>query len=175
MFTQGEVKVKVTKFFIGRKELINVYKLTKFDLCIMNGFWECIINGSWETKLNATAKRKLLTPDRQTDGFGQFIDWTFFGIGSIKSATVYKGNYIITDMCRCYLHIINWHNWIVTKLHKMLKAGPLRLKQLTNTLKIRILSETSILYLIRLRFNHSNCGSPPVKTYANKQSLLGEK
>ena len=29
------------------------------------------------------------------------------------------------------------------------KAGPLRLKQLTNTLKIRILSETSILYLIR--------------------------
>ena len=31
----------------------------------------------------------------------------------------------------------------------LLKAGPLRLKQLTNTLKIRILSETSILYLIR--------------------------
>ena len=31
----------------------------------------------------------------------------------------------------------------------ILKAGPLRLKQLTNTLKIRILSETSILYLIR--------------------------
>ena len=29
------------------------------------------------------------------------------------------------------------------------KAGPLRLKQLANTLKIRILSETSILYLIR--------------------------
>ena len=29
------------------------------------------------------------------------------------------------------------------------KAGPVRLKQLTNTLKIRILSETSILYLIR--------------------------
>ena len=29
------------------------------------------------------------------------------------------------------------------------KAGPLRFKQLTNTLKIRILSETSILYLIR--------------------------
>ena len=26
-----------------------------------------------------------------------------------------------------------------------------------------------------LRFNHSNCGSPPVKTYANKQSLLEEK
>ena len=31
----------------------------------------------------------------------------------------------------------------------VIKAGPLRLKQLTNTLKIRILSETSILYLIR--------------------------
>ena len=30
-----------------------------------------------------------------------------------------------------------------------LKAGPLRLKQLTNTLTIRILSQTSILYLIR--------------------------
>ena len=29
------------------------------------------------------------------------------------------------------------------------KAGPLRLKQLINTLKIRILSQTSILYLIR--------------------------
>ena len=26
-----------------------------------------------------------------------------------------------------------------------------------------------------LRFNHSNCGSPPVKTYVNKQSLLEEK
>ena len=44
-----EVKVKVTKFCIGRDELINVNKLTKFDLCI--------INGLWETKLNATAKR----------------------------------------------------------------------------------------------------------------------
>ena len=31
----------------------------------------------------------------------------------------------------------------------LLKAGPLRLKQLTNTLKIRILAETSILDLIR--------------------------
>ena len=54
-----EVKVKVTKFCIGREELINVNKLTKFD--------SCIINGLWETKLNATAKRKLLTPERQTD------------------------------------------------------------------------------------------------------------
>ena len=31
----------------------------------------------------------------------------------------------------------------------MFKAGPLRLKQLTNALKKRILSETSILYSIR--------------------------
>ena len=31
----------------------------------------------------------------------------------------------------------------------LLKAGPLRLKQLTNTLKIRILPEFSILFLIR--------------------------
>ena len=29
------------------------------------------------------------------------------------------------------------------------KAGPLKLKQRTNTLKLRIFSETSILYLIR--------------------------
>ena len=29
------------------------------------------------------------------------------------------------------------------------KAGPLQLKQLTNTLKIKILSETSTLYSIR--------------------------
>ena len=35
------------------------------------------------------------------------------------------------------------------KQNSDIKAGPLRLKQLTNTLKIRILSETSILYLIR--------------------------
>ena len=44
--------------------------------------------------------------------------------------------------------------WIFRKLDwtqnlSILKAGPLRLKQLTNTLKIGILSETSILYLIR--------------------------
>ena len=77
-----EVKVKVTKFCVGREELINVNKLTKFDFCI--------INGLWETKLNATAKRKLLTPDRrtdgqtdgQTDGFRQFIDRTCFAIRS---------------------------------------------------------------------------------------------
>ena len=55
-----EVKVKVTKFCIGREELINVDKLKKFDLRI--------INGLWETKLNATAKHESLTPDRQRDG-----------------------------------------------------------------------------------------------------------
>ena len=33
--------------------------------------------------------------------------------------------------------------------NSFVKSGPLRLKQVTNTLKIRILSETSILYLIR--------------------------
>ena len=31
-----EGKVKVTLFCIGREELINVDKLTKFDLCIIN-------------------------------------------------------------------------------------------------------------------------------------------
>ena len=55
-----EVKVKVIKCCVGREELINVYKLTKFDLCIMNG-----LRG---TKLNATAKHKLLKPDRQLEG-----------------------------------------------------------------------------------------------------------
>ena len=31
------IKVKVTKFCAGLEELINVYKLTKFDSCIING------------------------------------------------------------------------------------------------------------------------------------------
>ena len=31
------VKVKVTKFCARLEELINVYKLTKFDSCIING------------------------------------------------------------------------------------------------------------------------------------------
>ena len=52
-----EVKVKVTKFCVSLEELINVYKLTKFD--------SCIINGLRETKLNATAKRNCW---RRTDG-----------------------------------------------------------------------------------------------------------
>ena len=58
MFTEAPVKVKVTKFCVCQEELINVYKLTKFDLCI--------INGLWGTKLNPTTKSKLLMPDRQT-------------------------------------------------------------------------------------------------------------
>ena len=32
-----EVKVKLTKFYVGPEERINVYNLTKFDLCIING------------------------------------------------------------------------------------------------------------------------------------------
>ena len=51
-----EVKVKVTKFCVGQDKLINVYKLTKFDLCI--------INGLWGTKLNATVDAGRT--DRQT-------------------------------------------------------------------------------------------------------------
>ena len=43
------IHCKVTKFCVGREELINVNKLTKFAFCI--------INGLSETKLNATAKR----------------------------------------------------------------------------------------------------------------------
>ena len=52
------LSVKVTKFCVGGQELINVYKPTKFDLCI--------INGLWGSKLNSTAKGKLLTADGQT-------------------------------------------------------------------------------------------------------------
>ena len=47
----------------------------------------------WETKLNATEKRKLLTPDRRTDGrtdsFRQFIDRTCFAIRSKMTSTFY--------------------------------------------------------------------------------------
>ena len=49
-----EVKVKVTKFCVDREELIKVYKLIKFDLCIING-----LQGS---KLNANVDAG------QTDG-----------------------------------------------------------------------------------------------------------
>ena len=62
-----EVKVKVTKFCVGQEELINFYKLTKFDLCIMNGLWG--------TKLNTNCWHR-------TDGFSQFIDQTCFAIRS---------------------------------------------------------------------------------------------
>ena len=44
------------------------------------------------------------------------------------------------------------------EVYVCIKAGILRLKQLTNTLKIRILSETSILYLIRYASVISNVG-----------------
>ena len=47
------------KYHHNQEEIIIVYNLTKFDLCI--------IYGLWGTKLNATAKRKLLK-DRQTEG-----------------------------------------------------------------------------------------------------------
>ena len=70
----------------------------------------------------------------------------------------------IQRFCACKMVII-----------RHIKAGPLRLEQLTNTLKIGILSETSINTLFdSLSFNHSNCGSPPVKTYANKRTWLEE-
>ena len=41
-----EVKVKVTKFCVGREELINVYKLTKFGLCFINGLWGTLLNAT---------------------------------------------------------------------------------------------------------------------------------
>ena len=58
---------------------------------------------------------------------GELVDW-------------HVGRYV----CKSVSPKTAIYNW-----RTRLKAGPLRLKQLTNTLKIRILSETSILYLIR--------------------------
>ena len=73
-------------------------------------------------------------------------------------------NVLQIDQCRCFITVFyniyvlfDWHarQWIcrwsdTCTCSSLLKAGPLRLKQqLTTTLKIRILSETSILYLIR--------------------------
>ena len=56
-----EVKVKVTKSCASLEELINVYKLTKFE--------SCIINDLWGTKLNPTAKHNCWrrTDRRRTD------------------------------------------------------------------------------------------------------------
>ena len=53
------------------------------------------------------------------------------------------------------------------------KAGSLKKKQPANTLKIRILSQTSKLYLMRHALVILIGG--PVKAYANKQTLLEEK
>ena len=64
--------------------------------------------------------------------------------------------HISHHLCKPVLkHFVQVYNkstsLLLSWIHRIpfLKAGPLRLKQLTNTLKIRILSETSILYLIR--------------------------
>ena len=96
-----EVKVKVTKFCASLEELINVYKLSQFD--------SCIINSLWETKLNATAKRNCWRrtdgrTDRQTDGFCQFIDRTCFAIRSkIRLQNGTKNNntskHMLLDYC----------------------------------------------------------------------------
>ena len=49
--------------------------------------------------------------------------------------------------------------------------------ELTNKLKRRILSQTSILYFLfdSSRFSHPDCGSSSVKIYANNRTLLEEK
>ena len=52
------------------------------------------------------------------------------------------------------------------------KAGPF---DINNTLKIRILSQNQFTCFDLSRFSHSVCGSPTVKTYANKRTLLEEK
>ena len=62
MFTEARSQGqghKILTICASLEELINVYKLTKFD--------SCIINGLWETKLNATAKRSCWRTDRRTD------------------------------------------------------------------------------------------------------------
>ena len=50
---------------------------------------------------------------------------------------------------RCaYFSVLHTNHFMPFEV-KLIKAGPLRQKQPTNKLKIKILSETSILYLIR--------------------------
>ena len=55
-----------------------------------------------------------------------------------------------------------------------IKALPLRYEQLRNNLKIKPLSETSIL-CESSHFSHSDCGSSALKTYAKKAHLVRRK
>ena len=73
-----------------------------------------------------------------------FVD-TMQVLNACRMLKNFSDNYLVekggccTYSCKC----------MTIHIQPFLKGGPLRLKQLTNTLKIRILSETSILYLIR--------------------------
>ena len=59
VFTKRKVKAKVTKFCVGREELINVYKLTKFDLYIVNGLWGTKLNAGWTDRWTVCANSKI--------------------------------------------------------------------------------------------------------------------
>ena len=67
--------------------------------------------------------------------------------------------------------------YFLVLIYLLLKAGHLWLKQLKNTLKIRILSQTSILYTPfgSLSFSYCKYWSPPVKTCANKRTYTKDK
>ena len=56
----------------------------------------------------------------------------------------------------------------------VLNAGPWRSKQHRRILKMKPLSQTSnsSIYWISARFDHSDCGSSTVKSYAKKWTLL---
>ena len=80
-----KVTVKVTKFCVGREELINVYKITKFDCRIINGLWGTKLNiNSWHR-----TDRKMV--------FRKFIEWTCFAIRSI--------NWLLIHVKLCYNQI----------------------------------------------------------------------
>ena len=64
---------------------------------------------------------------------------------------------------------------IVRGYFVVLKAGPLRLKQLTNTLKISVLYSYQKYLFDTLLFIPSYYGYLPVKTCANNRILLAEK
>ena len=69
----------------------------------------------------------------------------------------------LTNRIRNSFVICKLYTFIYNEIHCVVfKAGPIRFNQLTKKLKIRILSETSILYLIRhasdvLIVGMSNC------------------
>ena len=101
-------------------------KLTKFDLCIFNGLWQ--------TKLNVTAKRKLLTPDRRTDSFRQFIGSTsqklilYFSESSWKFCGAIRLEQ--DESFQNWLAIQNGHEWAVADVKYIKKILKINVKSI---------------------------------------------